>query len=483
MSLAFIPVYIKFLGIESYGLIGFFASFQSLLALLDLGLGAAISRELARLSVDQGNASQMRSMLRTLELIYWSVSGALAILIFLLAPWLANHWLQMDLLTVNQARHAIILMGLTFAARWPFALYSGVLLGLQRQVLFNAVKVILETVRNAGAAIVLWLVSASLDVFLLWQLLIAALASLAIAGAAWYAMPEAENKPRFELSALRSIWEFAAGLTGIAVTVVVLTQIDKLVLSRMLSLKEFGYYALAWSVAGGLGQLISPVFSAFYPRLTQAILQTDENLIRKIYHQGCQLMSLVIVPVALTLAFFSSEILQIWTQNPDIAKNAHLILSIVIVGTMLNGLMNMPYALQLAYGWTGLAFKANLIAICLLVPLVIVGAGRFGAVGAASVWVVLNAGYVLFSIHWQHRHLLPTEKHRWYWIDVLPVVMLVVFMMLIAREVLQSMAGVSQIVVLLKVLLVYVVSVMGSMLILPECRIFAISLLRRRSLC
>ncbi|KOR31756.1 hypothetical protein TI05_11605 [Achromatium sp. WMS3] len=39
MSLAFIPLYIKFLGIESFGLIGFFTTLQSIFALLDLGLG------------------------------------------------------------------------------------------------------------------------------------------------------------------------------------------------------------------------------------------------------------------------------------------------------------------------------------------------------------------------------------------------------------------------------------------------------------
>ena len=38
MGLVFVPVYIKYLGIESYGLIGFFASLQAWFALLDMGM-------------------------------------------------------------------------------------------------------------------------------------------------------------------------------------------------------------------------------------------------------------------------------------------------------------------------------------------------------------------------------------------------------------------------------------------------------------
>ena len=54
MSLAFVPLYIKFMGIESYGLIGIFATLQAMFVLLDMGLSATLNREMARLSVLPG---------------------------------------------------------------------------------------------------------------------------------------------------------------------------------------------------------------------------------------------------------------------------------------------------------------------------------------------------------------------------------------------------------------------------------------------
>ncbi len=50
MALAFVPLYIKFLGIEAYGLIGFFAMLQGAFQILDFGLSQTMNREMARYS-------------------------------------------------------------------------------------------------------------------------------------------------------------------------------------------------------------------------------------------------------------------------------------------------------------------------------------------------------------------------------------------------------------------------------------------------
>lgn len=101
-----------------------------------------------------------------------------------------------------------------------------------------------------------------------------------------------------------------------------------------------------------------------------------------------------------------------------IAERAHWLVSLLAIGTALNGLMHIPYALQLTHGWTRLAFTANVIGALLLVPLLFVLATRYGAVGAAVVWVLLNTGYILFSIPVMHRRFLRGEVGQWYKVDI-----------------------------------------------------------------
>jgi len=48
---------------------------------------------------------------------------------------------------------------------------------------------------------------------------------------------------------------------------------------------------------------------------------------------------------------------------------------------------------------------------------------RYGAVGAAWGWVLLNAGYLLVGAQFLYKRTLPLEKWHWYWQDVaLPIV-------------------------------------------------------------
>lgn len=441
MSFAFVPAYIHFLGIESYGLIGFFVTFQALLSLLDLGLGASINRQMARLSVDDANVAAKRNLLRTLELIYWAISGLIALIVFLAAPVIAHDWLQAKQIPASSVQQGIVLMGFVFAARWPFALYSGALMGLQRQVLLNGIKIGIETLRSAGAVLILWLYSPTLSAFLYWQFFVAVLGSMLTAWLTWRALPTSSIAARFDFEQLRRIWRFAAGLSGISVTVVLLTQVDKVVLSRMLSLDDFGYYTLAWAVAGGLVQLIVPIFAAFYPRLTQEVAHGNDESIRRTYHLGAQLMASIILPVGITLTVFSQEVLNLWTHNAQLAEKTHLIMSIVLVGTCMNGLMNMPYALQLAYGWTRLALMTNIIAASILAPLVIFGAKQYGVVGAASVWVLLNLGYMLIPLQIMHTRLLKDEKMNWYLWDVLLPASLTLITTMLIRALLPADLG------------------------------------------
>jgi hypothetical protein len=56
------------------------------------------------------------------------------------------------------------------------------------------------------------------------------------------------------------------------------------------------------------------------------------------------------------------------------------------------------------------------------VPAVIVFASKYGAIGAASVWLALNTAYVLIGVWLTHRRYLPGEAGIWYTRDVLPPV-------------------------------------------------------------
>src|SRR5205823_2193975 len=60
----------------------------------------------------------------------------------------------------------------------------------------------------------------------------------------------------------------------------------------------------------------------------------------------------------------------------------------------------------------------NIIAIVLLMPLLVWATITHGAIGAAAIWIAVNAGYVLIGIQVMHARLLPGEKAAWYVWDI-----------------------------------------------------------------
>lgn len=59
----------------------------------------------------------------------------------------------------------------------------------------------------------------------------------------------------------------------------------------------------------------------------------------------------------------------------------------------------------------------------MLIPLLFWATNRYGAVGAAAIWITVNASYVLIGIQIMHTRLLRGEKRAWYSRDVgLPLI-------------------------------------------------------------
>ena len=440
MRLTFLPFYVRLIGIESYGIVGIFVSIQAMFAILDLGLSQTLAREMARLSTDRRNASLMADTARTIEVIYWCAAVVVGLIVLSLSDFISNDWLSPDNLSRATLQEAMWAMALVIALRWPVALYTGALIGLQRQILLNALLAVFSTTQGLGALAVLWYIKPTVQYFLLWQGFVA-LIQVAVLKIVLNECISSPRPGRFRRELVQRLWRFAAGMTGIGLVSMLLTQTDKILLSNLLTLTDFGYYTFATTAAGSLYALIGPVFTAYQPRLAALAPETDQSGLVGVYHQGCQLMTVAIVPAGAVLAFFSNEIVDLWTHDSHVVANASLLISFLMVGNVLHGLMHLPYALQLAFGWTTLAFSTNVIAVIVLVPAIYFSTTRWGAIGAAIVWVLLNLAYLTISAQFMYGRLLKSEKQRWYFNDIIKPIAAVVAVVGAARVLITAALG------------------------------------------
>lgn len=419
MGLAFIPLYISQLGMEAYGLIGVFSVVQAWMAILDMGMTPTLNREMARFTAGAHTAQSIRDLLRSLEILCYSLAALIGLSIWAASGFLAGDWLKAEKLPIPVVAQALSVMAAVVALRFVEGVYRGSLLGLQRQVFLNAASAVLATVRHGGALAVLVFVSPTVRAFFAWQMVISLVSVAVFAWAVHSSLPQPERPARFSRAALAEVWKFATGMMGITVLALLLTQVDKVILSRMLTLEAFGYYSLAATVAGALYMVVSPITQTMFPRMVELSTHDDEPALASVYHQGAQLVTVLTAPAVMLVLFFAAGVMFMWSGDPLLAANTAPIATALVLGTFLNALMWMPHQCQLAHGWTSLALKTNVVAVLLLVPAIIWVVPRQGAVGAAWLWVLLNAGYVLIALQFMHVRLLRREKSRWYLSDVL----------------------------------------------------------------
>ncbi len=432
-TLIFAPLHVKYLGVEAYGLVGFYATVQTMFLLVDMGFSGAFTREISRLSVSADKAQEMRDLCRTFEVGFLLLGGITALLIVLLSHPIAIHWVNPEKLSPSTITTAIGLMGVSIGLQFPFMIYQGGLLGLQLQSKLSGLNIVAGLLRGLGGLLVLMFIDSSISAFFGWQVIVSFFQLVFGRFLVWRGLQQRQNPSRFDFGLVIPLWRFAAGMAGIAAGSMVLMQADKLILSRMITLEQFGYYSLASMAAGIPFMLAGPINNAVYPRLTQLVALEQVSELAFFYHRACQITAVLVIPAGLFLAIFSKEFMLFWTGNPTVVQNTYKLVSVLAIGSMLLAIMYIPYALQLAFSWTKLALHFNILSIIILIPSMIWLTKIYGALGACFVWLALNVAYVLGMIQLMHERILPNEKLVWYRDDVGKPIFSVLLIMLISK--------------------------------------------------
>ena len=479
VGIIFVPIYVKIIGAESYGLVAFYATLASALAILDLGLSTAISRQVTILHVQKGKEKEMNDLVFSVEIIYWCIGLFVGILIISLAHPIAVYWVKAKDLPTPLIQKAVTLMGIVFAFQFPSSIYNGVMIGLEKQVPNAIINVIFTTLKAVGVIAVLKLTSPTIECYFLWQVAIIFLLTISLRAFVWKRIKIINVKAAFSGLQLKTIWKFAAGMTGISLITFFLTEFDKILVSKMVLLEYVGYYNLAFLVAGGINQLISPIQPVIFPKLSALVAQSREADLTALYHKCCRWISIIVFPIGFTLIAFADEILLMWTKNTTLTMNTAPILRICAAGTICNCMMWTPYFYMLAKGNTKFTIYQNLIAAIILVPLLFWLTKTYGAVGASFVWLIVNSGYILISMPIFYHKFLKGELWKWYKNDLaLPLftaAILVICAKFFQIHILPEIHIIYFLILMLSTLAIYLV-------IIPELREFVSKLKLKRSL-
>lgn len=419
MVIVFIPVYIGALGIEAYAVIALQPVLHAWLSFLDAALSPALSREVARHRAGAVDATSTLALLKSVEWL-WAVVAAIVVVALVAADHtIATLWLNANALPPASVARGIDLIAVLVMLRLLESAYHGALVGLEQLTWYNGWLAIGATLRYGGAALVVAFVSPTIEAFLLWQLAVSVIGLLIIGVRVHRAIGDSTTRARASWQRLAAVGRFAAGTSMITVLAIVLSQVDKLLLSRLVSLEGFGYYMLASSVAAALYVAVVPIAQAVYPRMVDLVTHQRDVDLSTLYHRSTALVTVLCGTASAVLCVLPVATIYSWSGDLRLAERVAPILAPAAFGTFLHSLIIIPYQLQLANGWTGLSLRVHLAAALVYLPSLFVVVPAWGGVGAAWLWVALNAVLVVTITPLMHRRTLRGELGRWLGGDVL----------------------------------------------------------------
>lgn len=425
IGIVLMPLYLKYLGAESFGLIGIFLMLQAWLQLLDLGLSPTLSREMSRYRAGALDIDSIWQRLRSLEWLFALVAVVITAVFVLLRERIVHDWFAFEQLQPDEVTACFVAMVLAAALRWLTGLYRSALTGLERQTWVNGAGVLFSTLKFVAVLPLLIYWSSAPLTFFSYQVVAGIIELMAYRWRIYRVLPGVPATFFAKWEALREMLPMAGAMGSLTGIWIFLTQIDKLVLSSILPLEEYGHFTLAVALAGSILAMIPPLTQVLQPRMTILVSQGADEALQHLYRIASQATTIMFVSVGGGVALFAQPLLLAWTGDEAVAQSVAPILFWYGLANAMIGVLILPYMLQFAHGQLRLHIIGNVLLALTLLPMLVYASLTYGAIGAGVTLLLARIVFLVFWVPLVHKKFMPDLVITWPLRDIAPVMLAV----------------------------------------------------------
>jgi O-antigen/teichoic acid export membrane protein len=396
LSLFAIPVYIKLLGSTSWGTVAACSSLQLMFSLIDLGFSQIVPRWVAR---EANKPSMLHKYVRAFQRIYFSLAAAGFTALQLLAYPLATSWFQIEAEQAPQLELCIRLIAFQLFFQFLNSVYVGVWNGLQLQVSANIRTCFFGTLKHGLALASLTLAAPAPQHYAAAFALVA----LTECGASWWLTRRRgllHREPDGELQVRPLLKEAMLLSVGIVLGLSV-SQLDRVMLSKTVSVESFGIYVVVINLAMAFLALQTPLTRAFFPLLVQQVKETG-NINALTFRRLILGNTIICICPALLVAVWAKPVIHLWISNDRYVELGALPLRLLLLAMCLNALYNCIYQVIIAHGRAALVIRINLccLAVGIAIAAAVVLSGEVHLWHGSVVWVGTTATQLFLGTLW-----------------------------------------------------------------------------------
>ncbi|MCB5226068.1 oligosaccharide flippase family protein [Alishewanella sp. 16-MA] len=407
LPLLFIPLIIVEVGIQQYGLVSFMLLMMSFLGLLDAGISGGMVRVL---SISKTNIEEFTAALKLWLNVFLFIMG-ISVLIFLLffvgADFLASSWFEADL-SLSLMNQSLIMIGVILSLTFLKGYLTSKLVGFEKQIQLSVWQVVITTCQYIIPYYILKIYGSDVDVYLAAVAFFCFIDCLVMYFLGFfYSKNIAKKLSSYEekvmISSDISRYQFLGfvknciHLSGLTIIWTVSTQIDKLVLSKYVSMETFSYYQIAAQVALSVNLVIMPLNQFLMPRLASLYSSSEFSNYSELIIRFFTFFVLFFALFTPMYFSFGKYILSFWLADITLTENVHVYLKWLLYSAVIQSFSNFIFLFYYSTNRLNRQFHAYLIYSSITIPGSIFIAIKYGAEACAIFSLVSS---FLFFIVW-----------------------------------------------------------------------------------
>lgn len=396
INLFVVPLFLKYLGIEIYGLIGFFGTIQICLLFVDIGITPLVTREVALFSEGKTSKNDFSLFFVNVSLLFFAISLTLFVLMFFFSDWGAQNWLKVENIEIDEVSLYLKIMSASLAVRFFTGLYRATLNGYEQFRVSNFLNVIIIFLRYPILLFgyLHWNLPAS--VFFKWQLYISILEMILFVSVGNHLI----GKIKFEICQKYFIAfyhkhkEFSLNVGVVSSLWLLIYQVDKILMSKWLTLENYALFTFISTYASGVYLLGSIVGNTSFPRLMKIGSDQKNTQFVDLFLNSTLLASVVTFSLAAGLLASGDSLVLFFLKNEQLSILLLQPLAFMSYGSALFVFNIYPYYLQFIQGkMTWHIFGGGILLVCYVVGIYYSAHTNWKFIG--HIWFFLNLIYFL----------------------------------------------------------------------------------------
>ena len=386
------PILLNALGAEMFAFVSILNTIQIFFGLLDGGISNILSKEFSVNQNDVAGKSYLNRLMRKFETYLFGLSLLGLFFVYLISKPISQHWLQLSNISSLDARKTVIVIGFIASTRLVSGLYRAVLIGFEKQKQLSWINVFVASVRYVLVIPFINIVFSAKGYFY-YQVCVAFVELMLLKTVSSNLISSNESGVENRLVKdveIKRIVAKSSEVWILSVGWVISTQIDRVLLSKKMSLVDYGSFSLVLTLVSGLTILSSPITTAALPKMAVSFMRGDSEGFIATYLKASVLLSIVAMPVCLTFLAASNPVLQLFTNDHNLANRYSLHLSLYTIGSTCLLLSGLTFLLRSAADGLRISMRQQFMYLIILLPTMYLSVDAWGAIGASVSWAVIN---------------------------------------------------------------------------------------------